>query len=134
MNKDQNNFQLVPTDAELEILKVLFIHGPQTVRFVNDEINKNHEVGYTTTLKFMQLMLDKKLLTRDIIDRSHIYRPVITEHQTQNLVLSEMLDRAFRGSASTLVMNLLGNQNTSVEELHKIKELIAELENKNKSI
>ena len=134
MNKDQNNFQLVPTDAELEILKVLFIHGPQTVRFVNDEINKNREVGYTTTLKFMQLMLDKKLLTRDIIDRSHIYKPVITEHQTQNLVLSEMLDRAFRGSASTLVMNLLGNQNTSVEELHKIKELIAELENKNKSI
>ena len=134
MNKDQNNLQLVPTDAELEILKVLFIHGPQTVRFVNDEINKNREVGYTTTLKFMQLMLDKKLLTRDIIDRSHIYRPVITEHQTQNLVLSEMLDRAFRGSASTLVMNLLGNQNTSVEELHKIKELIAELENKNKSI
>ena len=134
MNKDQNNFQLVPTDAELEILKVLFIHGPQTVRFVNDEINKNREVGYTTTLKVMQLMLDKKLLTRDIIDRSHIYRPVITEHQTQNLVLSEMLDRAFRGSASTLVMNLLGNQNTSVEELHKIKELIAELENKNKSI
>ena len=104
------------------------------MRFVNDEINKNREVGYTTTLKFMQLMLDKKLLTRDIIDRSHIYRPVITEHQTQNLVLSEMLDRAFRGSASTLVMNLLGNQNTSVEELHKIKELIAELENKNKSI
>ena len=134
MNKDQNNFQLVPTDAELEILKVLFIHGPQTVRFVNDEINKNREVGYTTTLKFMQLMLDKKLLTRDIIDRSHIYRPVITEHQTQNLVLSEMLDRAFRGSASTLVMNLLGNQNTSVEELHKIKELITELESKNKSI
>ena len=134
MNKDQNNFQLVPTDAELEILKVLYIHGPQTVRFVNDEINKNREVGYTTTLKFMQLMLDKKLLTREIIDRSHIYRPVITEHQTQNLVLSEMLDRAFRGSASTLVMNLLGNQNTSNEELHKIKELIAELENKNNSI
>ena len=66
--------QQIPTDSELEVLQIIWAHGAQTVRFVNDEQNKQRDVGYTTTLKIMQIMLDKGLLTRDIVERSHIYR------------------------------------------------------------
>lgn len=124
------NSNYVPTDAELEILQVLYEHGPQTVRFVNDEINKSREVGYTTTLKFMQMMLEKNILHRDIIDRIHIYQPLISENQTQKTVVNDLLHRAFRGSATNLVMNLLGNENTSQQELDEIKLLIKNIESK----
>ena len=122
--------KVIPTDSELEILSILYRHGPQNVRFVNDEINKSREVGYTSTLKTMQIMLDKQMLQREIIDRVHIYSPVQKEEITQRAVLTEVIDKAFRGNAASLVMNLLGNQETSKEELAQIKSLIESLENK----
>ena len=117
-----------PTASELEILQVLWQNGAQTVRFVNDELNKHREVGYTTTLKFMQIMLDKGTLTREIIDRSHIYRPSVSEETTQAQLLRGFVDTTFRGSSASLVMRALGNGSASAEDLAKIKAMIAEME------
>ena len=128
---DQSNKSLItPTASELEILQVLWQHGSQTVRFVNDELNKiKNDVGYTTTLKIMQNMLDKGILRREIIDRSHIYSPVIPESMTQKQLLEEFLDSTYRGSAASLVIQALGHGNTTREELEKIKALIQNIEN-----
>ena len=130
---NENMMTPVPTDAELDILQVLWEKSPETVRFVNDELNKRRnaddkEVGYTTTLKIMQLMLDKGLLTRDIVERSHIYKPAVSQEVTQNQVLREVVDTAFGGSASSLVMRALGSGSTKPEDLEKIKALIREIE------
>ena len=126
----------VPTDAELDILQVLWEKNPETVRYVNEALNKkkganDKEIGYTTTLKFMQIMLDKGLLKREIVERSHIYTPAIAQEVTQAQVLRGVMDSAFRGSASSLVMRALGSGETTPEELEKIKAMIQEMENKN---
>ena len=126
----------VPTDAELDILQVLWEKNPETVRYVNEALNKKREandkeIGYTTTLKFMQIMLDKGLLKREIVERSHIYAPAIAQEITQTQVLRGVMDSAFRGSASSLVLRALGSGETTPEELEKIKALIQEMENKN---
>ncbi|MGB5033125.1 MAG: BlaI/MecI/CopY family transcriptional regulator, partial [Saprospiraceae bacterium] len=111
-------------------LQVLWQHGSQTVRFVNDELNKiRNDVGYTTTLKIMQNMLDKGILRREIIDRSHIYSPVMPESMTQKQLLEEFLDSTYRGSAASLVIQALGHGKTTREELEKIKALIQNIEN-----
>jgi BlaI family transcriptional regulator, penicillinase repressor len=121
---------LLPTDSELEILQILWENQPCTVRFVNDKINEKREVGYTSTLKTMQLMLDKNMLTREIKERIHFYLAAMNEANTQTGLLNEFVENTFRGSASSLVMRMLGNaENTSPEELQKIKSIIAELEN-----
>ncbi len=120
--------QVTPTDSELEILQILWQQGAQTVRFVNDEQNKQREVGYTTTLKIMQIMLDKGLVSRDIVERSHIYKAAAQEEATQTQLLRTFTDNAFRGDAASLVLRALGNGDTSPEELQKIKALIAEIE------
>lgn len=127
LNKE-NCQDFSPTDAELEILSILYQNGPQTVRFVNDEINKSREIGYTTTLKTMQLMLDKGLLSRSVDERSHIYKPSISETHTQNVVVKEMVERIFRGSASNLVINILKSDETSPEELEKIRQLLDQIQ------
>ena len=134
MTMIQEKFTPAPTDSELEILQVLWQNGSQTVRFINDALNDKRdagqkEIGYTTTLKLMQIMLDKGLLERDIIERSHIYKPAVNEKTTQEQVLHSVVNNAFNGSASTLVMRALGSNNTSREELEKIKKLISEIEN-----
>lgn len=121
---DKSN--IVPTDSELEVLQILWQHGPQTVRFVNDEINKNREAGYTTTLKIMQIMLDKGLLSKEIIDRSHIFTAKAEEEATQTEMVRQFVDNTFRGSAASLVMRLLGSNETTPEELDKIKQMINE--------
>lgn len=121
---DKSN--IVPTDSELEVLQILWQHGPQTVRFVNDEINKNREAGYTTTLKIMQIMLDKGLLSKQIIDRSHIFTAKAEEEATQTEMVRQFVDNTFRGSAASLVMRLLGSNETTPEELDKIKQMINE--------
>ena len=121
-----SNQKLLPTDAELEVLQILWQYGPQTVRFVNDEVNKSREVGYTTTLKIMQIMLDKGLVSRIIEGRSHIFSAVVEEAITQGEILDQVLDATFRGSASSMVMRLLGNDKTELAELQKIKSLIDE--------
>jgi BlaI family transcriptional regulator, penicillinase repressor len=117
-----------PTESELEILQVLWQHGPNTVRFVHDELSKTKEVGYTTTLKLMQIMAEKEMLEADKSNRSHIFQPLLEEDNTQQQLLDRFLDTAFRGSASKLVMQALGNSNTSREELLEIRNLLDKLE------
>jgi predicted transcriptional regulator len=117
-----------PTEAELEILQILWKHGPCTVRFVNDRLNKRKTVGYTTTLKIMQLMLEKNLLKRNESTRSHLYQAVVKEKETQGLLLNRFLETAFGGSALKLVMQALGNHKTSKEEISQIRKLLDNLE------
>ena len=118
-----------PTDSELEILKVLWKEGPSSVRKVNEILSKEKEIGYTTTLKFMQLMHEKGLLDRDTSQRSHIYAPLVKEKDTKGSLLNNFMNAAFEGSASQLILQALGNNKMSDDELLEIKELIKKLEN-----
>lgn len=120
-----------PTESELEILQVLWEHGPSTVRFVNEQLNKRREVGYTTTLKLMQIMADKGLASRDTTQRTHIYQAAVTEGETQRDLLDQFVDSTFRGSAAKLVMQALGNHKASKAELDEIKALIEAMESNN---
>jgi predicted transcriptional regulator len=117
-----------PTDAEMEILQVLWKSGPSTVRQVNDELRKIKDVGYTTTLKIMQIMFEKGILERVQEGRPHIYSSVITESEVQEKILDRLLETTFGGSAKKLVMRVLGQNRSSKEELEEIKRLIDKLE------
>ena len=117
-----------PTEAELEVLTVLWEEGPSTVRQVNDVLNRKKKVGYTTTLKIMQIMLGKGMLERKVVKGKHIYEACNDEQEIQSLLLERMVQSAFRGSASKLVLQALGNQKTSREELEQIRRLIDDLE------
>ncbi len=119
-----------PTESELEILQLLWENNPATVRIINDLLNEKREVGYTTTLKTMQNMLDKGLLLREIVEKSHFYRPAIEQEVTQEQVLRGVAEAAFGGSTTSLVMRALGAGLTTPAELEKIKLLIQEIENK----
>ncbi|MCP4151543.1 MAG: BlaI/MecI/CopY family transcriptional regulator [bacterium] len=120
----KDNAVLKPTEAELEIFSVLWENGPSTVRTVNDSLNKKKKVGYTTTLKIMQLMFEKKMLNRDDSRRSHMYSPAVKETETRKLLVDRFLETAFGGSAMKLVMQVLGNHEVSQEEVSRIKELL----------
>jgi len=117
-----------PTVAELEILQILWKNGPSTVRFVNEKMNEKKRVGYTTTLKIMQLMFEKKILIRDEKKRSHIYHPAIQENETQKFLLERFLESAFSGSAAKLVMQTLGHHRASKEEISQIRKLLDSIE------
>ena len=119
-----------PTEAELEILQLLWELGPSSVRTVNDRLNelRQGEVGYTTTLKIMQIMVEKGLAERDTASRTHIYKAAVTEAETQQTLLDKFLDSTFRGSAAKMVMQALGNHQASPEELDEIKALIEKME------
>ena len=117
-----------PTESELEILKVLWSVGASTVRQVNDRLNETREVGYTTTLKIMQIMAQKKLVNRDESARTHVYSAAVNEGDIKNALIDRLMDTAFSGSASQLVMQALGRGKASQQELDKIKDLIKKLE------
>ncbi len=117
-----------PTESELEILQVLWENGPSTVRFVNDKLNAEREVGYTTTLKLMQIMADKGLVVRNTDQRTHIYEANVGESDTQRRLLKKFVDTTFRGSAMKLVMQALGNHRASSDELDEIKAMIERME------
>ncbi|MBN2457043.1 MAG: BlaI/MecI/CopY family transcriptional regulator [Sedimentisphaerales bacterium] len=119
-----------PTDRELEILGILWNNGPSTVRQVNEAMNKQRPTGYTTTLKLMQIMTEKGLLVRNDTNYRHIYRPAITEEKTQKQLISQLLERAFSGSAEKLVMHALSAKKVSAKELAKIKKMIEKIEGK----
>lgn len=119
-----------PTDAELEILQILWEKGPATVRLVNEELNRIRKIGYTTTLKMMQIMLDKGMLSRNEKKRSHLYSALLNEKETQNLLLNKLVASAFGGSAMKLVVSALGNGKTSKTELAKIKDFIDAIESR----
>ncbi|QEC74848.1 BlaI/MecI/CopY family transcriptional regulator [Mucilaginibacter sp. AW1-7] len=128
MSETQQNKQLEPTKSELEILQVLWEKGPSTVRAVNDELLKQKEVNYTTTLKLMQIMADKGILNRDESQMKHIYSVAEEEQKTKSHLLDKFVDSMYKGSASKLVMQLLGNKKTSDQELQEIKEILRKLE------
>ena len=117
-----------PTDSELEILQLLWEHGPMTVRDLNDKLNKERKVGYTTSLKMMQIMTEKGLLSRDTGERSHIYSPLLRVEEVQSSLLNHVLKTAFKGNRSRLVMQALGMHQASPEEISEIKSLIKKLE------
>lgn len=123
----EKNLPVKPTESELEILQVLWEHGPSTVRFVNDELSKTRETGYTTTLKLMQIMHEKGMVARDEAGRSHVYQAAVGETATQKQLLDRFLDTAFRGSALKLVMQALGNKKNSDEDLNAIRNLLDNL-------
>ncbi len=124
-----------PTESELAILKVLWENEPCTVRLVNDKLNESRttekEIGYTTTLKHMQIMTEKGILKRTVIGRKHTYESVTEQSETQSVLVKDLVQSAFNGSAMNLVMQALGNHETSQEELDKIKALIKSKETKN---
>jgi len=123
-----NKTSMKPTDAELEILQVIWLNGPVSVRFVNDELNLKKRVGYTTTLKLMQIMREKGLLIRSEDGRKHVYNVVIKEKEAKNLLLDKFVNTAFGGSAMDLVMQALGNHHTTPDELEELKALIDKIE------
>ncbi len=119
-----------PTESELAILQVLWQHGPTTVRKVNEWLNQtsSREIGYTTTLKIMQIMMDKGLLLRNAESRSHIYAAAVEESEVQRSLLRQFVDKTFRGSAGQLVLEALGHHRASDDELEEIKQLIQRME------
>jgi predicted transcriptional regulator len=117
-----------PTTSELEILQVLWEHGPSTVGFVNEQLNEKKRVGYTTTLKLMQIMTEKGLVRRNKSQRAHVYFAGVSSEQTEKQLVSGLIDRAFRGSASRLVMQALSTRKASDEELDEIRRLLDEIE------
>lgn len=119
-----------PTDSELEIMQILWQHGPSSVRFVNDLLSEKREVGYTTTLKLLQIMFEKGLVLRDDSNRTHVFEAAFKESDMQQKLLNQFVDTAFRGAAMKMVMQALGNHNASKDELDEIKALIEKLEQK----
>jgi BlaI family transcriptional regulator, penicillinase repressor len=113
-----------PTDAELAILRVLWELGPATVRQVHDVLLRERPTAYTTALKLLQIMTEKGLVRRNESDRTHVYQARLTEEQTQRQLVRDLLDRAFGGSASKLVMQALAARRATPEELTEIRRLI----------
>ena len=113
-----------PTDAELAILRVLWDRGPSTVREVHEALRDSQDSGYTTVLKLLQIMTEKGLVDRDERDRTHIYRARLSEETTQRQLVRDLLDRAFGGSASKLVLQALATRRASADELRDIRKAI----------
>jgi len=120
-----------PTESELEILQILWAEGPSSVRRVNEILNEQRSVGYTTSLKIMQIMTEKGLVTRDTKTRTHIYHSAVKEGETQNSLLESFIAKTYRGCAKSLVLQALGKEKTSPEELAEIKALISKMEENN---
>ena len=119
-----------PTDAELAILGVLWRTGPATVREVHEGLPASVRRGYTTTLKLMQIMAGKGLVSRDESRRSHVYRALVKEQATRRGLVRELADKAFEGSAARLALSALGAERASAEELAELRKLLDELESR----
>ena len=127
--KDKKTPLPEPTRSELEILQVLWQYGPSTVRFVNDKLNElKREVQYTSTLKLMQIMADKGLLNSDKSQMKHVYSAAEDESRTKAVLLDKFVENLYNGSASSLMMQLLGNKKTSKQEIRVIKDFLKKLE------
>ena len=118
---------LKPTESELEILQVLWDEKTATVRTVHEALSKTKESGYTTTLKLMQIMFEKGLVTRNDSSKTHIYQPAVSREKTQKQFLNKMIDTLFAGSSANLVMQALGGHDASEAELQQIQDLINQL-------
>jgi len=123
------NTDIVPTKTEMDVLQILWQHGPSTVRFVHDKLNEQKEaVIYTSTLKLMQVMREKGMLDRDDSQMKHVYSAALPEDKVKGNMLGRFVDSMFNGSASSLMVALLGNDKTSGEELEKMRELLQKME------
>lgn len=120
--------KLKPTESEFSILRILWKSGPSTVRDVNAKLNLTKKVGYTNTLKMMQLMHEKGMLSRDETNRSHIYAPTIQAHDIKSKMLRHMIDTVFEGSTSSMMMHALGNYKASPEEIEEIRSILKNIE------
>jgi len=117
-----------PTDAELSILNVLWRRGPSTVRDVHEEVTRESGTGYTTILKLLQIMTEKGLVVRDESERAHVYESAYSEQKTQRQLLTDLVERAFDGSAAKLVMQALTGRKTSAAELGEIRRMLDQIE------
>lgn len=120
-----------PTESELEILTVLWDRGQASVRTVYEELSKTKDIGYTTALKLMQIMFEKKLVSRDSSSKVHIYFAALNREKTQKQLVNKMINDIYSGSTGKLVLHALGGHKASREELDKIEKLIASLKAKN---
>ena len=121
-----------PTNAELDILRVLWARGPSTVRQVYDILSADREFAYTTTLKLLQLMTEKGVAVREEDGRVHRYRAAVAQEQTQQHLVRDLIERAFGGSPTQLVMQALAARPASAEELEEIRRLLVDHEEKNR--
>jgi predicted transcriptional regulator len=119
-----------PTDAELSILRVLWQRGPSTVRQVQEELGE--DTGYTTVLKFLQIMTEKGLVTRDDSQHAHVYQTSLAEEETQRQLVADLLDRAFSGSSKKLVLQALSAKKASAEDLAEIRKLLDDMERRSR--
>jgi BlaI family penicillinase repressor len=120
-----------PTKSELEILQVLWKQGPSTARSINDYINRHiRQVIYMSTLKLMQIMVEKRLLTRDESARTHVYKAAVEEGRTKSVILDKMVDTLFGGSAGSLMMHLLGDKQLTPAEIEEYRRLLEKLDPK----
>jgi predicted transcriptional regulator len=117
-----------PTDAELDVLRALWEHGPGTVREIHDRLPDTPHRGYTTVLKLLQIMADKGLVRRDESQRAHVYAVEMSMEQTQQKLLTHLMDKVFDSSMSNLVMRALSTKTASKEELARIRKLLDEME------
>ena len=117
-----------PTDAELAILRVLWQRGPSTVREVHETLNRTKPTGYTTVLKFMQIMAEKGLVRRDEEQRAHVYTARVPKQETQQQLVGDLLRRVFNDSPAQLMMQALATKKASAEELAEIRRLLDEFE------
>lgn len=120
-----------PTPSELEILHILWNRGPSTVREIHDELSKEKDVGYTSALKFLQIMTSKGLVSRTEEQRAHIYSAAVPAETTKQQMASDVLQRVFRGSASQLMQHALSGKRSSKKEIDEIRRLLDEYERKN---
>jgi BlaI family transcriptional regulator, penicillinase repressor len=120
-----------PTPSELEILHILWNRGPSTVREIHDELSKSKDVGYTSALKFLQIMTTKGLVTRSEEQRAHVYTASEPAESTKQQLATDVLQRVFRGSASQLMQHALSGRRSSKKEIDEIRRLLDEYERKN---
>ncbi len=122
-----------PTESEVEILQILWQKGSATVREVHEVLETKKDVGYTTTLKLMQIMVEKGIVDRDTSKRIHIYKPLIPQSSVENNLINKLRQKIFRGSASRLVIGALSSEPVSEEELEEIKEFLENFSRDNHS-
>lgn len=122
------NAKSTPTNSELEILTILWTLGMATARQVHDELVKTKSTGYTTTLKIIQNMYDKKMLTREPKGQTHIYSPVLKQAEVQKQMLGGFVNKVFMGSSKNLILQALGNEKPEKSELDEIRAMLDQLE------
>jgi len=119
-----------PTPSELEILHILWTRGPSTVREIHEVLSRDKDVGYTSALKFLQIMTTKGLVTRSEDQRAHVYSATLPAEKTKQLFAADVLQRVFRGSASQLMQHVLSGRRGSKKEIEEIRRMLDEYERK----